>query len=136
MTTPMKTSAFKEKMRTAKYLNLSEILQKKHMDCGRRIKENDVFDTKELNELCRYCLLEIYTEEHKKECLFIPQWIKHGYDSPKDSPYHKLTKIEMFNGHSYKKKPYAGDKPKYGDVRFDCLCPYHHCTCNQCPFHE
>ena len=127
------SSPLKEKVIDDEYVKLCFILQKKHEDCGRRIKENDVFETKELNELCRYCLMEIHTEEHAKECLFIPEWIREGYTKP-DGEYKRLTKVEMFNNHQYKLKPYRGDKPTYDEVQFYCLCPNHVCACDLCPW--
>ena len=60
------SNRLKDKLENDEYVNLCLVLQRKHEECGRRIKENDVFKSKEMNELCRYCLVEIYKKNMKK----------------------------------------------------------------------
>lgn len=101
MTHKKKSRGLKEKLQNDEYINVSFILQTKHKQCGRRIPENDVFENKGTNDLCRYCLIELHSEQHQQECLFIPDWIKNGYDKP----YKELSNVKMFNGHSYPPAP-------------------------------
>ena len=67
----------KKMLQTNKYVNFASCLQTKHVYCGLRTAENNVFNDKR-DSLCRYCLSEIWTEQHKMECLFVPGWVKNG----------------------------------------------------------
>ena len=80
-----------------KYVDITDIIQKKHEKYGNAAKKNkhlQILENDMLNKLCRYCWQEIYTKEHKKTCLYIPVWIK-------DKKVERLT-IKSFDGYWFK----------------------------------
>lgn len=82
---------------------LASILNAKHKKYGNAYKQNaekQVFNTPALNALCRYCLMTKWSEDHKKECLFIPVWVQNGNDEPSED----LCNVMVFNGHHYRYK--------------------------------
>ena len=58
-------------------------------------KSNDCKHRKEafekLNNLCRYCQLAEWSEKHKMECWFIPNFVKEGKDEPDESLKNETT---------------------------------------------
>ena len=49
----------------------------KHEQCAKRSRENDARCGPELPiEICRYCLNEAWSEEHARNCLFMPTWVQ------------------------------------------------------------
>merc|ERR1712228_1078961 len=85
------------------YYNLSAVLEAKHEKYGNAFKGNEhqkIFKKQSLNEMCRYCFMEKWSIKHKKECLFIPEWIKNG--SGKAKKLMVYSKMAIFNGYQDK----------------------------------
>eukprot|EP01083_Nonionella_stella_P041843 113269_1 len=78
------------------YHSLAGLLHARYKDINHdamRLESDDP-----LNELCHYCLIDVWSEQHKKECLFIPSWIQQGLDEPPK----ELMDVMVFNGHHYR----------------------------------
>merc|ERR1712228_283312 len=84
---------------STEYYNLSTVLEAKHKKYGNAFKGNEhqkIFKEQSLNEMCRYCFMAKWSIQHKKECLFIPEWIKNG--SGKAKKLMVYSKMAIFNG--------------------------------------
>merc|ERR1712228_375888 len=88
---------------STEYYNLSAVLEAKHEKYGNAFKGNEhqkIFKEQSLNEMCRYCFMAKWSIKHKKECLFIPEWIKNG--SGKAKKLMVYSKMAIFNGYQDK----------------------------------
>lgn len=84
----------------SEYHNLSAVLQAKHEKYGNAFKGNDNLKTSTndaLNKMCGYCLMRKWSDGHKKECLFIPEWVKNGQQGPSG----KAAQFEVFHGYHF-----------------------------------
>ena len=66
------------------YCNIAQILQAKH----------EQYDEDE-GGLCKHCWMAPWSDAHKQECQFIPQWIKDG----ESRPYGAVSRLNCFSGH-------------------------------------
>ena len=82
------------------YHNLWDVLQAKHKEYGNAYRNNqdqNIFPTESMNQICRYCFMAIWSPEHKKQCLFIPEWVQNGHENPDG----KAKNVMVFNGHHF-----------------------------------
>ena len=87
-------------VQNSEYHNLSAVLQAKHEKYGNAFEGNEnkrIFEGDSLNKLCGYCLMRKWSDEHKKECLFIPEWVKNGQKRPSG----KAAQLEVFHGYHF-----------------------------------